>query len=619
MASAVPEEFSKHLECAVCMEQFKEPKVLPCLHTYCTVCLEKLVKKQQSDHVITCPECRRDTKIIDGDVGKLQSNFWVNNFMSLLSIEEKGSSGNALPCENCNTGDQAVSRCTECSVNMCDFCVTAHRRVNATSGHQILSISEVQKLGSKALAKPSFCEKHTSETLKLFCITCQETICEDCTIVDHREHKYNFVVDVAEKERKVLQVTLTKAKNKELAVSKGLEAVQVMKQLVQGKVLEVNNAVDEFFNEQVKALEYYRANLKHEVATQGQGRLVQLEEQSRVLSSFLAQLKNSVESVTQAMADGNDVTVLTIKNQLSQRLTQLNSANIKCKPCQNEYFKLQLHETIWDVKKMPTVRYKSVDPQKCTVSIVGGEEGVMYRTLAGQNVQFALTMKDREVELGEPHVAASVAERGGSEEALPVLANGDGSYTFSYCPKCTGTFTLSVTLDGQEVLGSPFKWEAYSVLPTDVNTNLACEQVLWWGDQAIQPLGGGLRKSNGARRRVNDVTAFTDGKYCWRLGLDNSNYDYNVEIGVMARVSGMFSAKWSWECGGGYEGCYRSDGEWSSITTTEINDKFTVFLNFETQTLRIYNNRSKETEIFTDVSGNELVAVTTGTRVLQLE
>ena len=539
--------------------------------------------------------------------------------MSLLSIEEKGSSVKVLPCENCNTGDQAVSRCTECSVNMCDFCVTAHRRVNATSGHQILSTSEVQKLGSKALAKPSFCEKHTSETLKLFCITCQETICEDCTIVDHREHKYNFVVDVAEKERKVLQVTLTKAKNKELAVSKGLEAVQVMKQLVQSKVLEVNNAVDEFFNEQVKALEYYRANLKHEVATQGQGRLVQLEEQSRVLSSFLAQLKNSVESVTQAMADGNDVTVLTIKNQLSQRLTQLNSANIKCKPCQNEYFKLQLHETIWDVKKMPTVRYKSVDPQKCMVSIVGGEEGVMYRTLAGQNVQFALTIKDKEVELGEPHVAASVAERGGSEEALPVLANGDGSYTFSYCPKCTGTFTLSVTLDGQEVLGSPFKWEAYSVLPTDVNTNPACEQVLWWGDQAIQPLGGGLCKSKGARRRVNDVTAFTDGKYCWRLGLDNSNYDYNVEIGVMARVSGMFSAKWSWECGGGYEGCYRSDGEWSSITTTEINDKFTVFLNFETQTLRIYNNRSKETEIFTDVSGNEVVAVTTGTRVLQQE
>ena len=63
MASAVPEEVAERLTCAVCMEQFKEPKVLPCLHTYCKACLEKLVKKQGSDHIITCPECRQDSKV----------------------------------------------------------------------------------------------------------------------------------------------------------------------------------------------------------------------------------------------------------------------------------------------------------------------------------------------------------------------------------------------------------------------------------------------------------------------------------------------------------------------------------------------------------------------------
>ena len=63
MASAAPEKVNEQLTCAVCMEQFKEPKVLPCLHTYCKQCLEKLVKKQEADHVITCPECRQDTKV----------------------------------------------------------------------------------------------------------------------------------------------------------------------------------------------------------------------------------------------------------------------------------------------------------------------------------------------------------------------------------------------------------------------------------------------------------------------------------------------------------------------------------------------------------------------------
>ena len=63
MASAVSESVIEHLDCAVCMEQFKEPKVLPCLHTYCKGCLEKLVKKEGPDYVVTCPECRQDTKV----------------------------------------------------------------------------------------------------------------------------------------------------------------------------------------------------------------------------------------------------------------------------------------------------------------------------------------------------------------------------------------------------------------------------------------------------------------------------------------------------------------------------------------------------------------------------
>ena len=45
-SAAVPEEVAERLSCAVCMEQFREPKVLPCLHTYCNACLEKLVKKK---------------------------------------------------------------------------------------------------------------------------------------------------------------------------------------------------------------------------------------------------------------------------------------------------------------------------------------------------------------------------------------------------------------------------------------------------------------------------------------------------------------------------------------------------------------------------------------------
>lgn len=135
--------------------------------------------------------------------------------MTLLSMHDSASStGRPLNCEHCDSGDSAVSRCSDCSVFMCEFCVTAHKRIYATKSHQILSLIEVKQLGSKALVKPTFCSKHKGETLKLFCSTCQKTICRDCTIVDHREHKYDFVTEVAEKEKGVIRGFLTKAKDK---------------------------------------------------------------------------------------------------------------------------------------------------------------------------------------------------------------------------------------------------------------------------------------------------------------------------------------------------------------------------------------------------------------------
>ena len=63
MASVQPQDVNKQLFCAVCLAQFKEPKVLPCLHNYCKECLAKLVKKKGAHHVITCPECRQDVKV----------------------------------------------------------------------------------------------------------------------------------------------------------------------------------------------------------------------------------------------------------------------------------------------------------------------------------------------------------------------------------------------------------------------------------------------------------------------------------------------------------------------------------------------------------------------------
>ena len=531
--------------------------------------------------------------------------------MTLLRMQDSTSTGKSLICELCDSGDLGVSRCTNCSVFMCEFCVTAHKRINTFKGHKILSLEDVKAVGSQALVKPAFCEKHSGETLKLFCQTCQKTICRDCTIVDHREHKYDFIADVAEKEKNAVQAVLRQTKVKQRVVAEGLRAVQTMKSCVQRKVTEVTKEVDCFFDEQVKALEYYRANLKHEATTQGEIKVKQLEMQGEKLSLLLAQLKSSIEFADHAIADGDDVKLLSLKKELIQRLSQLNSSQNQLKPCRDDYVKLQVHQAIWDIGKMASLCYIPFDPEKCTVSVIGGEEGVMYQTLAGQSVDFVLIIKDDKgsrATAGGHQVQAQVVFNGEAvqeeKKILAVQDNHDGSYSFSYCPKGVGLATLSVAVEGQSVHGSPFSYE--------VNRNPG---------QESRNQRAGMASFFANKRKF----VFSGGKHSWKLQLVSLSLQERIQLEIGCSSSPgdhsvgyerSTSRKWCWHyvCNLAKPKSWRSDRQTSFITSVQDNDVFRVFLNSETKKLIIYNARSKQSEVFTGVEGQQLHPVVSASR-----
>ena len=229
-----------------------------------------------------------------------------------------------------------------------------------------------------------------------------------------------------------------------------------MKSRVLTKVSEVNKQVDSFIDEQVKVLEEHRAHLKHEATTQGQVKVKQLDSQADDLSSLLAQLRSGIDFTGQAIADGDDVKLLSMKTQLIKRLSQLNSSQDQLKPCQNDYMKLQVKRSIRDEGELAQMIYKQCDPQRCTISMGRRQEGVIYPTTMNENVYFTVIIKDesgRRVTEGGHKVSIQVQLRkylrrvhldegnwekralgnqlANTWKALAVQDNGDGSYTFS--------------------------------------------------------------------------------------------------------------------------------------------------------------------------------------------
>ena len=504
--------------------------------------------------------------------------------MTLLSIQKRvTSTGKPLVCEHCNSGDSAVSRCTNCKVFMCEYCVTAHKRINSFLGHQILSLAEVKNLGSKALAKPAFCTKHTDEVLKLYCDTCQKTICRDCTIVDHRDHKYNFVADVAERERKAVEAVLQETKAKDVAVEEGLKAVKAMEIRVEAKIAGVSKDVDVFFDEQVKALEEMRANLKLEVKTQGQAKLKALCNQEEMLALSLAQLRNSIDFAEKALKDGNDLEILSIKQQLIQRLAQLNVSQFHCSPCNSDYLKLKMNKRISDIGEMMTLAH-APDTTECVLSMVGGEEGVLYQTFVGQPVDFKFAIvagtSVKEAETGFMVRASVKREDQQESQDLPLRDKGDGSYFFSYQPETAGLCTLSVTVEEENVHSSPFKWE---VIP-----KISFSQEL----QACL-LQSKTQQDNEKR------------KYCWKLKYSGSMPENSkVEVGVSyTRSSSNYRNTWSCQNNTytARQGSTSSSSYEASITSLQNDDIVSVFLNLNALKLIIYNHRCEQTQVFTNV------------------
>ena len=78
-AKQLQEDLDKFLECPICLEQIKQPKMLPCQHSFCMKpCLENMMKELMPPSVkkkflVTCPICRDIHRIYNYNLGRISA------------------------------------------------------------------------------------------------------------------------------------------------------------------------------------------------------------------------------------------------------------------------------------------------------------------------------------------------------------------------------------------------------------------------------------------------------------------------------------------------------------------------------------------------------------------
>lgn len=81
---------ASHLvHCPICFEVFTNPRALPCLHTFCQMCLEEYIaataSRGQLNPSFQCPVCRREISPPSADhFSKWASQFEINHLINSL-------------------------------------------------------------------------------------------------------------------------------------------------------------------------------------------------------------------------------------------------------------------------------------------------------------------------------------------------------------------------------------------------------------------------------------------------------------------------------------------------------------------------------------------------------
>ncbi|XP_021377877.1 transcription intermediary factor 1-beta-like [Mizuhopecten yessoensis] len=188
-------ELDEHLlKCPICLERLRQPKSLPCLHSFCQECLGTYITKELSGKMASatsfpCPVCRRMTQIVNQTEAKDKRAelFPVNAIIQDL-IKLKEHSSEPLYCKPCQTRGNLTNLarfwCKIMNLNLCETCKVQHHDV-LHNECDILDITGYESRKTKQEKSVPKCDQHDVKLI-WYCEDHKRLGCNICMIKDHR-------------------------------------------------------------------------------------------------------------------------------------------------------------------------------------------------------------------------------------------------------------------------------------------------------------------------------------------------------------------------------------------------------------------------------------------------
>ena len=443
----------KEAECPMCLETVKNPKTLPCLHSFCLKCLDRLANcaRRQLQTTIKCPVCKTSFSIPETDTfADLPSSFYLNRLVDALALEN--GSLQAQKCNNCGENNPATIYCFVCQSFMCATCFQSHQRIKITRGHRNVLIDKLQPQDVQELIqRPIMCSEkyHEDQALEFYCEDCKVLICLKCSIVSHNQHL------VTDTQKAVLEQKMQMAEAVAKVNAEILEYENKIKKQTELKdknVVDIVNAERKMTNtveELIRDLREHEKKMKLKFREIYEAEQKQHATRLENLELITTQLKSCTER-GQGILERNIITeILQTNPAILGRSSELLSAK---KP---DVYKSPNFNYLFDKKfvLLDQILVSKTDPSMCLTLTEDHDSEV------GKESTFVFLTRDSEGLLcyqqhDQIKVHISTAE---GDQLNPELRDSkDGKYTVTYTPQCVGQHSIEIQVNGHPLTGSPF-------------------------------------------------------------------------------------------------------------------------------------------------------------------
>ena len=328
IAEEAVKKIDSKLECSICLDNFKQPKLLPCFHIFCkSPCLERLVVQDREGKSLHCPTCRHLVRLPDNGVAGLQTDFHIDHLFEIRESLNKAKESQKTSCEKCKKFP-ATGFCRDCGELVCDKCTEMHQTWKEFADHKIVGLNEVLADATKLLPlkkQVPRCKKHSSKKLKIYCESCSELICSDCTIRLHQGHNFDLVGDIFPKHKEEIVSSLK-------PVRENLDKVNLALKVFDTRAKEINiqrETVEADINREIdrqhQILDQRRVQLVGSLDMLTQQNLKGLATQREHVEVLHAKMSSCLEYAEGGLETGTEGEVLAMKAPVLERIKQIKA------------------------------------------------------------------------------------------------------------------------------------------------------------------------------------------------------------------------------------------------------------------------------------------------------